>query len=173
MSTVIIGCDLGLTGAWSKIVDGSLIDMADMPVMQRGTKSAAVKNQVNAAALAELLRTWTAGYDRHTECIVVMERVQAMGGSKNGRSQGVSSSFSLGHTAGIVEGVVSALGIPHEIVSPATWKKALGVPGGEDQKNVARAMAQRWYPGASLARVKDHNRAESLLIARYGYQQHA
>lgn len=170
MCTVVIGIDLGLSGALTKIVDGSMADMADMPIMQRGTKSASVKNQVNPAALKSLLTAWTEGHDRKVECLVVMERVQAMGGSKNGRSQGVSSSFSLGHTSGIVEGVVAAMGIPLEIIAPAQWKKALGL--GKD-KEQARAMAQRYFPQASLARVRDHNRAESALLAKWGYDRRA
>jgi crossover junction endodeoxyribonuclease RuvC len=170
MTMIVIGIDLGLSGALSKLMDGNLKEMADMPVMQRGTKSASVKNQVNAAELATLLGEWTRGHDRRIECRVVMERVQAMGGSKNGRSQGVSSSFSLGHTAGIVEGVVSAMGIPHEIIPPAAWKKLFALGADKDQ---ARALAQRWYPAASLGRKKDHNRAESLLIARYAHEMAA
>lgn len=170
MTQVVIGVDLGLSGALTKIVDGKMVDMADMPIMQRGTKSASIKNQVNGAGLTSLLEAWTEGHDRRVECLVLMERVQAMGAKKNGRSQGVSSSFSIGHTAGIVEGVVAAMGIPHEIIAPAAWKKALGLTSDKEQ---ARGYAQRLYPAASLARKRDHNRAESLLIAHYGYQRHA
>ena len=170
MTMIVIGIDLGLSGAIAKLVDGNLQDMADMPVMLRGTANASVKNQVNAAALHQLLAAWTPEVDRRVECLVLMERVQAMGASKNGRSQGVSSSFSLGHTAGIVEGVVTSMGFAHEIITPQSWKKALGV--GKD-KDEARAMAQRWYPSAPLARQKDHNRAEAILIARYGHQRNA
>lgn len=170
MTMLVIGIDLGLSGALTKIVDGRMTDMADMPIMQRGTKAAAIKNQVNASALYELLCKWTKGHDRRVECIVFMERVQAMGGSKNGRSQGVSSSFSLGHTAGIVEGVVAAMGIPHEIVQPAEWKRAFGLKADKEQ---SRSMAQRFFPEASLARKCDHNRAESLLLAKWGYERQA
>lgn len=170
MTMIVIGIDLGLTGALTRLEDGKLTNMADMPVMQRGTKAASVKNQVNAAGLADLLRVWTEGHDRHIECVVYLERVQAMGRTDKGGSQGASSNFSLGHTAGIVEGVVASLGIPHEIIPPATWKKEFGIKADKEH---ARALAQRWYPGASLARKKDHNRAESLLIARYGHQRTA
>lgn len=170
MTTIVIGIDLGLTGSLAKLHDGRLTEMADMPIMQRGTKAAAVKNQVNAAGLAQLMVEWTANHDRKVECLVVMERVQAMGRTDKGGGQGASSNFSLGHTAGIVEGVMSALGIPHEIIAPAKWKKMFALGPDKDQ---ARALAQRYYPSASLARKKDHNRAESLLIARYGHEIHA
>jgi crossover junction endodeoxyribonuclease RuvC len=59
------------------------------------------------------------------------------------------------------------------MVTPVTWKKALGLPGGAKNKGVVRARAQRLYPQAPLTRVMDHNRAEAIMIARYGYEQHA
>lgn len=49
---------------------------------------------------------------------------------------------------------------------PATWKKAMQL--GPD-KNKARAAAIKLFPflKGDLARVKDHNRAEALLLAAY------
>jgi crossover junction endodeoxyribonuclease RuvC len=63
--------------------------------------------------------------------------------------------------------VVATLGIPHTLVHPATWKAQIKLTG--PGKNVYRAHAQRLYPQAPLGRVMDHNRAEALLIAKYGH----
>lgn len=160
---IIVGIDPGITGALAAINHKGLQAVADMPVMQRSKGGATVKNQVNAAALAELLRTWLEGYDKN-EIRIFIERVQAM------PKQGVSTMFSMGHTCGIIEGVVAARGYAHELVTPNEWKKALKL--GKD-KNQARTMAQRLYPEAPLSLAKHHNRAEAILIARYGYHASA
>lgn len=164
---LIISVDPGLTGALAMIDHRGLQAVADMPIMAKS--SGTVKNQVNAAALTTLLQEWCNGHDKN-EIMVLMEAQHAMGKQKNGRSQGASSNFSLGHTAGIIEGVVVAKGLPHEIVTPQSWKKHYGL---DSDKEKARTLAQRLYPEASLARMKDHNRAEAILIAAYGYGRHA
>lgn len=158
---IIIAIDPGLTGALAMIDHAGLRKMADMPIMAKS--SGTVKNQVNAAGLTALLREWLSGYSKN-EVMVLMESVRAM------PKQGSSSTFSLGHTAGIIEGVVAAKGLPHEMVTPQIWKKHFGL---DSDKEKARTLAQRLYPEASLARMKDHNRAESILIARYGYERFA
>lgn len=158
---ITIAIDPGLTGALAMIDHNGLQACADMPIMAKS--SGTVKNQVNAAALNSLLSEWCNGHDKN-EIMVLMETVRAM------PKQGSSSTFSLGHTAGIIEGVVAAKGLPHEMVTPHTWKKHFGLDSDKDK---ARTTAQRLYPEASLARMKDHNRAEAILIARYGYEKHA
>ena len=156
---IIIGIDPGLEGALGMLSTSGLVDMQDMPVMPRSA-GGTVKQQVNAAALHTLLREWVNGHDKN-EFIVFFELVNAM------PAQGSASTFSLGHTSGIIEGVVCAAGLAHEIITPQTWKKHFKL--GKD-KDAARALAQRYYPQASLARKKDHNRAEALLISRYGWE---
>jgi crossover junction endodeoxyribonuclease RuvC len=156
---LVIGIDLGLTGAMALIDHHGLLDMRDLPVMPRSS-AGSVKNQVNAAGLREVLREWMQGHDKN-EAMCFWERVSAM------PSQGSASTFSLGHTAGIVEGVVCAVGLAHMLIAPASWKKHFKLP---KEKDAARALAQRYYPEASLGRIKDHNRAEAILIARYGWE---
>lgn len=168
---LVIGIDPGLTGALAAIDHHGLEKVQDMPVMQRALAAGKVKNQVNAAAVAQLLKEWTREYDRNA-VLVVLEH-QAPFRIAGDKPQGSSSTFSLGHTAGILEGVVVALGFSHRTVTPVTWKKALGLPGGAKNKGVVRARAQRLYPEAPLTRVMDHNRAEAIMIARYGYTEYA
>ena len=80
--------------------------------------------------------------------------------------QGVASMFNFGMGYGIIQGVVSALGIPYELVTPQSWKKRAGLIGKD--KDNARTMAQQLYPDAPLGRKKDIGRADALLIARFG-----
>ena len=179
---ILIGIDPGVTGAIAKIGHrGELLRCEDLPVMVRsstrvpakgGGRRDKVTNQINPSGLAEILREITSGYDK-VEVHVVIEKCQAMPGKLKGsdKAQSSSGTFSLGLSAGIIEGVVAALGRPHSIVHPATWKAAMTVSGLD--KGQVRAHAQRMYPEAPITRAKDHNRAEALLLARYGQGVHA
>jgi crossover junction endodeoxyribonuclease RuvC len=170
---IVLGIDPGLTGAIAIIGHRAelLHPVADMPVMQRGAGNASVKHQVNAAALAELLHDWLAGFDMN-EIRIFIEEAQSMPAVRRGRGgaikivQGGASIFSVGLTAGIIEGVVAARRYPHELVRPNVWKKAMKLTATKEQ---SRAFASRLYPEASLHRMKDHNRAEALLLAKYGH----
>ena len=60
-----------------------------------------------------------------------------------------------------------------EHLPPGIWKKAMGLSAKtKDAKDMARTMAQRMYPSADLHLKKHHNRAESILIARYGQNEY-
>lgn len=157
---LIIGIDPGITGAIAAIDHRGSRGLIDMPTMERsGTGS--VRNQVSGPGLAEVLKVLTRDRDKN-EIMVFIERVNAM------PKQGVATMFSIGHSCGMIEGVVCGLGLAHQLVTPQEWKKAMKLAKGSD-KNAARSMAQRLYPGAELHLVKHHNRAEAILIARYGY----
>jgi len=157
---IVIGIDPGLTGAIGMVGHlGEYLEMADIPVMERQGAHAYVKNQVNGAALEELLRDWTKDYDRN-EIHVFIESPIAF----PKQHVGVTASCFL--SAGLIEGVVMARHYRHSLVRPADWKKALKLTNTKEQ---GRALAIRLFPQASLGRVKDHNRAEALLIAKYGH----
>lgn len=166
---ICIGIDPGLTGAVAAVNERGLYRLADLPTLQRGNKGAAVLNQVDPAGLAKILREILCGNDKQ-EIQVFIEKAQAMPGKLKGsaKSQRSATTFSIGLSAGLVEGVVAAIGLTHQLVHPATWKAALKVPSGTGKEG-ARAMAIRLYPEAELHRKKDHNRAEAILIAKYGY----
>ena len=86
-------------------------------------------------------------------------------------TDGSVGAFSFGRSRGVVEGVLGALSIPAEFMTPASWKRAVGLPAGrEGAKEAARALAiARWPAHAALfSRVRDHNRAESALIGLAG-----
>jgi crossover junction endodeoxyribonuclease RuvC len=169
---LVIGIDPGLTGALAMISHKGLQAVHDMPTMIKGNGEGAVKNQVDPGALVDVLRAWKAGHDNH-EFMVLIES-QGPVRLPGNKILGGASAFSLAYTAGVIEGVITALKLPRELVTPSVWKKALGLTAkGTDKKALARAMAQRYYPEADIHRVRDHNRAEAILIARYGYDKHA
>jgi crossover junction endodeoxyribonuclease RuvC len=78
--------------------------------------------------------------------------------------QGVASMFRFGQSYGTILGVVGALEIPLRHVTPAAWKRALGLIGGDGEASRARAI-ETWPMHADLFdRKKDHNRASAALI---------
>jgi crossover junction endodeoxyribonuclease RuvC len=153
MNGLFLGVDVGLSGAIGAVDgNGRLALVEDLPVLARG--KGRVKRELDAAALARLLRPHAPDVQ-----LVVVEAVAARPG------QGVASMFSLGHSLGVVVGVVQALMLPVLLVTAQSWKRQLGVPA---DKGLARAFAARRWPDAALGRVRDHNRGEALLLADYG-----
>ena len=103
--------------------------------------------------LATLMRTFDANTTR-----VYVEKQWAR------PTDGKTFAFTLGQGYGEIIGVLATLGVAFNLVAPTTWKRVLGVT----EKADSRRKAQELYPTASLARVKDHGRAEALLIAEWG-----
>lgn len=92
--------------------------------------------------------------------VAVVERVGAMPG------QGVSSTFTFGRAYGTILGVLAAAGVQVQLITPVVWKKHYRLPSKD--KKAAQALAIRLFPTVTgLHRVKDHNKAEALLLANY------
>lgn len=143
--TITIGVDPGKSGAIAILdEEGALIDVYDMPI-------------AGGLVCAHLLATLD-DWDSEYYDTVVIEDVHSM------PKQGVSSSFDFGRSKGVVEGVFAMAGRPLRYVSPAKWKKALGITA---DKGTARRRAIELWPNhaAKFARVKDDGRAEAALIA--------
>lgn len=148
---VIIGVDPGGTGAIAAVdaATGALIWCEDMPTVDKRVSGAIVADLlVNEVAVA----AWVE--DLHATA-----------------PMGASASFRMGCSLGVVLGTLASARIPTHMVRPTVWKKAAGL---SKDKNQSRRLALELYPDhASLfARVKDDGRAESVLIARHGWQHH-
>lgn len=153
---MILGVDCGLSGAWALLTDdGRLVAVGDMP---------AAGGVVSAHLLAVALDAAEWAHMRRYGGVAVVEIAGAMPG------QGVSSTWKFARATGVVEGVLAGLGWPLHTVTPAKWKKGMGL--GKD-KGASRAMAARLWPdhAASFARVKDDGRAEAALIAEWWRRQ--
>ncbi|MDO8595931.1 MAG: hypothetical protein Q7R45_04825 [Sulfuricaulis sp.] len=160
MTHLVIGIDIGLSGALAAISASGLVAVIDMPTMAKGKGGGRVKNEVDPAALNRLLREWC-GQCGGDEVLVVIEQVSSMPG------QGVAGMFSLGDSKGAVRGVVAARGYATTWVTASAWKRHFGLPPA---KELARARAIQLYPEAALGRKKDHGKAEAILIARFGWE---
>lgn len=96
--------------------------------------------------------------------LAVIEHQQAFKG------QGIASTGKLMMNYGCWLGILAAYNIPTRVVRPNIWKRGV-VPPRADKKE-SLAVARRLFPGLAdeLKRVKDHGRAEALLIALYGME---
>lgn len=99
--------------------------------------------------------------------VACVEKVGAMPG------QGVTSMFNFGKSAGFIEGVLSAFGVPYQLVPPQKWKKEFSI--GSD-KGLAIAACNRLFPSISLMRtarckVPHDGMAEALLMAVYAQRK--
>jgi len=153
---ITIGIDPGLSGAIGILKDGAYVGVEDMPIVAKG--SGAVKNEVDPAGLAALLRTYAPAEEAVS---VVLERVNAMPG------QGSSSIFSLGDSFGCARSVVATCRLELTYVTPALWKKHFKLTS---DKELGRALAVRMFPDAPLNLKKHADRAEALLMARWLYE---
>ena len=148
----VLGIDPGITGALS------MIDTELAALIVRDMPSASVngRQQLSDVWLADILREYEPDH-------AWIERVHAM------PKQGVASSFSFGFSYGVVRGVLAALLVPTELVTPNEWKRHFRI--GSD-KNEARLTAARLFPEASplFKRNKDDGRAEAALLALFGAQ---
>ena len=151
----IIGVDPGLSGAIAILENNKVLSLFDMPVMPEGKKN---KRQLNSAQLVKLLKD---NISKNEEISVVIEQVNAMPG------QGVTSMFNFGQTFGAIKGICAALGLPVFFVRPSKWKKHFELINSS--KDASRTKAIEMYPLLynDLAKKKDVNKSDAILIARF------
>ena len=135
-----VGVDPGKSGAIAAILPRDEILLSDMPQTPQ--------------ELAEFFRHFAEGTR------ITVERAQAM------PKQGVVSMFNYGEQFGEILGVLAALRLPYRLVTPAVWKREMGLIGKD--KVESRRLAEALFPTVQLSRMKDHGMAEALLIAEWG-----
>lgn len=161
---IVLGIDPGLTGAAVLTVDGRVVECAELPTCERPAGGGKVTRWLDARALTDLLREWSARHDFLNHAVaVVIEQPRPM------PSMPSTTSASLFDTVGAIRGVIAARNwgtVLH--ADPQGWKRVFGLKAGD--KNAARECARRIFPSAAalFARAKDHNRAEAALLAHWG-----
>jgi hypothetical protein len=139
----VLGVDPGVSGAYALLgPNGAAPIIDDLPIVDR---------QINAGE-------WRRIIEAITPDAAVVELVHSM------PKQGVASTFRFGMACGLIRGVLLGAGVPIINVAPTVWKKHFRLVGSDGE--LSRALATRRFPALpGLARKKDHNRAEALLIA--------
>ncbi|MBA1337548.1 MAG: crossover junction endodeoxyribonuclease RuvC [Pelagibacterales bacterium] len=152
---IIIGIDPGITGGICILENKKVVEVHETPTMIDGKKN---KRQVNGSQVANIIKE---RLNKGKEVVVVVEHVNAMPG------QGVTSMFNFGQSFGVIKGICSALNLPIYFVRPMKWKKHFNLI--KTNKEASRTRAIEIYPEISskLARKKDSNKADAILIARY------
>jgi len=95
---------------------------------------------------------------------VMLEEVHAM------PKQGVTSMFNFGKNFGVILGILEAMRVPYDLVTPRKWKAEFGL-NGDKKKSIE--CCKRLFPCIDLKKSdrskKDHDgMAEALLLAEYG-----
>ena len=154
---ISVGIDPGLTGAVAFADSHGTCAIRDLPTVAL-SGGGLIKRRIDGAGLARVLREFIpvgASY------VVAIEAVHTIGGKAN---NAVQTQGSLMRTLGAIEAVLEVLHLQFTAVDPQTWK---GFYGLDAEKRAAIQKALTLYPGAPLALVKDHNKAEALLIAHW------
>lgn len=148
---MILAIDPGAKGALAFFdVRACTLDIIDVPTVQvmRGNKA---KTEISPQMLAAIIAA-------RSPSVAVLEKVGAMPG------QGSSSMFQFGRGVGMVEGVLAALHVPTDYVTPHQWQKAVGARDGKDGN---RQRAAELFPAYAhlFSRKKDDGRADAALMA--------
>ena len=180
------GIDPGNDGALAIISEDGRVNFRDAPTakVQSGKKTRTVLlPQEMARWLGEIKGLSTTGEDLigefggqelyHSALRVYVEKVTAM------RGQGVTSMFNFGMGYGMWLGVLAALSIPYELVTPQRWKKEmLAGMGKKKDASVVKAIQlfpeyadqlQRPKRGGGVVRL--HGRGDALLLAEMNRRQ--
>ena len=141
---VVIGIDPGKKGA--------------AVVLSSTRKILDVYDYIDPLETSSILAQWKKNFDIG---LAVLEQVHSFPG------QGVVSSFSFGMNYGVWQGVLSAVKVPWQLVTPRTWQKGLVIPSdGSTAKERSLAVARRLFPTEGyFKRKKDADRADAVLMA--------
>jgi hypothetical protein len=159
---LIVGVDPGLTGAMSLLCsERGLLECEDLPACSNGQATGKMLCWVDAAKLQNILGDWSRWHAFAEQSVhACIERPIPM---PTLPAQTVASQFD---TFGVIRALVGGK-VPFSamhIINPRDWKKLFGLGTNKD---ASRATALRLYPNAPVTRVKDHNRAESILIGHW------
>lgn len=140
-----------------------LLECEDLPTCGNGQSTGKMLRWIDCDKLEELLCTWAARHAFAEQSVhAVIERPIPM---PTLPAQTVASQFdTFGVIRALVGGKVSPNGMT--IVNPQVWKRVFGLKTDKDQ---SIACALRLYPAAAklLARKKDHNRSEAILLGHW------
>ena len=157
---LIIAIDPGISGSICFFEDGKILDVIEMPTMADGKKN---KRQVNGSQIFNEISKRIEGIEKK-DIKVIIEQVSAMPG------QGVTSMFNFGQSFGILKGLCSAIQLSMVFVRPAKWKRYFNLINSEKDASRTKAIEIFPYFSSNLAKKKDSNKADAILIASYYYE---
>ena len=147
----ILGIDNGLLGCLA-FYNGEELILHDMPTIEVKGRRALDMQRIKQIILEDI--PWHVYIEKTTP-------MPKLGGLP---------CYSMGHSEGFMLGLMTGFNIPYTLVRPNDWKKAMGCPA---DKGGAKQRASELLPQFShnWPLKKHHDRAESALIALYGFQK--
>lgn len=157
MSTkIILAVDVGSSGGIAYTVPG------------HGVCAIAMSKHATEGDLANMLRVVCSGSDVVAYIEKVSGFVRPRPGQEHENRQPGHAMFTFGEKAGLVRGILLALGAEIEMVAPREWQKMLFIdPKGEMTTTVwnkLKMIAQRRFPGINVTLAT----SDALLILAYG-----
>jgi crossover junction endodeoxyribonuclease RuvC len=170
---MIIGMDPGLSGGLALVDNsGNIVCCQTMPAGETGVSGIELTRVLKNYMVLEHQKKRGVGAVDDGGLRAVVEQVGCMPG------QGVCSVFTFGTGFGILQGVLSALEIPWELVRPQRWQKEVcaGIPGKDPKKRSLEAARRLWPSRTWLAsercRKPHDGMVDAALIAEYGRRLH-
>jgi len=155
--SVFIGIDPGLSGGIGVITDWEPSDHGKITPHTR--KVEAHKMPATEMDLVELLDGIIQPLDGfEPNAFAYLEKAHAYPGGtkliscpkcrtvmKTRQAQGIASTWKFAQNYGTIRGILTALHIPFETISPMEWQSAMRCRTGGD-KNISKAKAQQLFP---------------------------
>ena len=154
---IAIGLDPGTTGAIAFVDSRGSCVVEDLPTEPiPGDRT--ITKRLDPRGLLSLVR---ANVPPGEPVLVGVEELAPFGGAGS-----KSTLMSMGDSIGVIRSIFSVLRVAPKYVRPQAWKRHFGLKA---DKSASLVKARVLYPLAVplLARAKDHNRAEAVLIAHY------
>ena len=176
----IIGIDPGLDGGISIMIDGTLVNLIQMPVTIEITKKKTKKGEfkqmrhIDAYKLADILFS-------HKDAKIYMEKVNPFAGMGSFQSTRMATSI------GRIEGIMIGMGLKFIYVTPGQWQKDVWhekdrvmrktpdkktKQGNTDTKATSLNAALRLFPNVNFIpkgdRTPHDGLFDSALIAEHG-----
>lgn len=140
----------------------AVFDLPTMEIPGIGP-TARARHKIDCRALAKAVRMHVPASEK------------AMSVIENIRSRGAGSPLDMStlmRTVGSIEAVLECIGMAPSYVEPSSWKRYYGLINKDwktaERKRKSLECARRLYPDCKdIARAKDHNRAEAILLGHY------
>eukprot|EP00466_Bigelowiella_natans_P011992 jgi/Bigna1/128552/aug1.7_g3260 len=157
---VVLGIDPDVNGALA-VLHKNTSSICDSPSVKVKVGKT-FRKRLDPEALADLLRPFGYDADLNNKTIAFLEAARPH------QMNGKQGWYASGYAFGIWRGALAATGVRTVLVEPNRWKHDLGLSGKD--KTQSRELACEKFPDETknLSRVKDHGRAEALLIALWG-----
>lgn len=147
----VIGIDPGLKGAIAIVRSNHVADVISIPFVDGEVDVPYIVGWISQKTINDPL------VGEH-KTIAYIEKTW-------GFSKGSIAVSKLNYVAGLMFGVVRSLDIPVKLVAPATWRKGL-LHNFRATKQDALDYCKQW-----VVDISDHNKAEAICIAEYGFIQ--